>query len=370
MLMIVSAIPVMGTLNIEKNNKNIKPSSTSTIAWSEDFDSYEAGSLLHGQGGWEAWDLTTELSPYVRDVQCFSSPNSVELTWIEEMYWSDIIHMFYGVNSGQWIITAWWFLPETFVGVSNFVLHNKYEVGVHDFPRDNSVIIQADSFFDNIRDYRSGGTLPMIKNEWVELRVEIDFDSDICDTYYNGTLLGSAAWTNTGGQKNLACIDLCDDGSASNASYFDDITLEGDVSEDSDLYCEGEITLNKVEPDSVVESSFIVENMGAEGTLLDWEIESYPPDWGEWTFEPNEGTDIESFSPITINVEIVAPDEKNEEFIGEIRIVNSEDSSDYEIISVSLTTPKNKSLNFNLTFLVWLFEHFPNAFPILRYILE
>jgi len=369
MLMIASVVPAVGTMNIENNHENMKCSSTSTIAWSEDFDSYEAGSLLHGQGGWEAWDLTTELSPYVSDIQCFSSPNSVELTWHEGMYWSDVIRMFYGVNSGQWTITAWWFLPDTFNGVSNFVLHNKYEHGIHEFLQDTSVVIEADDFFGTIQDRGSGGTLPMIKNKWIELRFDIDFDSDVYTAYYNGTLLGTAAWTSTGGKKNLGCIDLCDDGEVSNATYFDDLTLEGDVSEDSDLYCEGDITINKVEPGSTVSDTFIIENMGAEGTLLDWEIESYPDDWGQWSFEPNGGTDLESFSPVAVNVEIVAPDEKNQEFNGEIKIVNSEDSSDYEIISVSLTTPKNKPFNYNQNLLNWLFDRFPNAFPILRYLL-
>jgi len=35
-----------------------------------------------------------------------------------------------------------------------------------------------------------------------------------------------------------------------------------------------------------------------------------------------------------------------------------------------ISMPKNKPLNFNFNLLSWLFERFPNAFPILRYILE
>ena len=42
--------------------------------------------------------------------------------------------------------------------------------------------------------------------------------------------------------------------------------------------------------------------------------------------------------------------------------------SNWAILEVSM--PKNKAFNFNLDLLNWLFEHFPNAFPILRYILR
>ena len=36
---------------------------------------------------------------------------------------------------------------------------------------------------------------------------------------------------------------------------------------------------------------------------------------------------------------------------------------------LTVTIPKDKSFNFNFTFLKWLFERFPNAFLILLFIL-
>jgi len=38
--------------------------------------------------------------------------------------------------------------------------------------------------------------------------------------------------------------------------------------------------------------------------------------------------------------------------------------------TLEVTMPKNKALNFNLNLLSWLFERFPNAFPILRHVFE
>jgi hypothetical protein len=52
--------------------------------------------------------------------------------------------------------------------------------------------------------------------------------------------------------------------------------------------------------------------------------------------------------PVTVEVFVVAPDIQESTFSGEILVVNEDDSSDYETISVSLATPRNKDLNFQL----------------------
>ena len=68
----------------------------------------------------------------------------------------------------------------------------------------------------------------------------------------------------------------------------------------------------------------------------------------------------------TIYVTVVAPEQKNYNFSGEIKIVNTEESNDYETIGVSLTTSKNKAIN--QPFFLFLENH-PYLFPLLRKIL-
>ncbi|EMR74522.1 hypothetical protein MBGDF03_00979 [Thermoplasmatales archaeon SCGC AB-540-F20] len=137
-----------------------------------------------------------------------------------------------------------------------------------------------------------------------------------------------------------------------------------------DLNCEGTLDWRDVPIGSTSNGSFIVENIGDSTSLLDWEIESYP-EWGTWTFDPSNGQDMTpDDGQLTVVVEVIAPEEKNTEVTGEVRIVNSENSSDYCIVDVVLSTPKNKPFNyFNLNFFEWLLERFPNAFPILRHLL-
>jgi len=134
-----------------------------------------------------------------------------------------------------------------------------------------------------------------------------------------------------------------------------------------DLNCNGNINWNDVTPGETVLDIFTVQNIGGPGTMLNWEIESYP-DWGDWTFIPDSGTGLTPENGLfEIEVSIVTPDDKNEEFTGEIIIVNNDDPSDTCNIDVSLATPISQSIQ--EIFVQILFERFPNAFPMLGYLL-
>ena len=132
-----------------------------------------------------------------------------------------------------------------------------------------------------------------------------------------------------------------------------------------DLYCDGTLSWTDVEPGSTIEGSFTIENIGESTSELDWEVTGWP-DWG-MTF-PESGTGLEEGDTVTIDVEVVAPDEPETEFTGEVKIVNSEDPSDYCIIPVSIVTPVNQQVDIHPLF-QRILERFPNAFPILRYLL-
>ncbi len=128
-----------------------------------------------------------------------------------------------------------------------------------------------------------------------------------------------------------------------------------------DLDCEGELNWTDIEPGSTVENEFTVSNIGDAGSELNWEIFEYP-DWGNWTFTPENGMDLTpDDSPFTVEVSVEAPDEQNQEFTGEIVIVNSDDPDDTCTISVSLATPVPKNL-----FFYNILEKLSNRFPLLE----
>jgi hypothetical protein len=127
--------------------------------------------------------------------------------------------------------------------------------------------------------------------------------------------------------------------------------------DEPNLDCDGSLNWNNVEAGITLEGDFQVKNIGDSGSLLNWKVESYP-NWGTWSFDPESGVNLTpENSPFEVKITVTAPDEVNKEFEGYIRIVNQEDSEDYDVIPVYLKTPKNKA---TIHLLFWrLFEKFP-----------
>jgi len=228
-LLLVTVFSVTGAMNIEKTS-SMTPKSTSTgLAWSDDFDSYVTGSALHGQGGWEAWDNNPITTAYVVDDQARSTPNSCEIAWFDWVS-ADIVQQFTSINTGEWIITTYLYVPSDMSGESAFILMNTYQHGgPHNGP-DWSLQIGFSASTGKIWDSNHvASELPLVLDDWAELRVEIDFEADIQTVYYDSTFLLSKSWKNgvsPGGAKNLAAIDLFAGSAASTSVYWDDFLLD------------------------------------------------------------------------------------------------------------------------------------------------
>ena len=103
--------------------------------------------------------------------------------------------------------------------------------------------------------------------------------------------------------------------------------------------CYGNLDWSDIRPGETVLGNFNIENIGESGSLLNWEIQSFP-EWGTWTFNPESGTGLTpEDGPFSVELEVIAPDEPETDFTGHITIINSEDPGDYCIVDVSLSTP-------------------------------
>jgi outer membrane protein assembly factor BamB len=135
-----------------------------------------------------------------------------------------------------------------------------------------------------------------------------------------------------------------------------------------DLECTGSLSWSRVKTGSTVTGYFTVKNIGETGSKLNWEIVEYP-EWGDWTFTPSSGSDLTpEQGTIIVQVSVVAPDEKGGDFNGEIKIINTDDNSDYGTIPVVLSTPfiPHTFRSLMLQVLEYLIDRFPFVFPILR----
>ena len=347
---------------LEIKNKP-QTSGVMTPSWQDDFESYAAGSALHGQGGWEAWDNNPQTTAYVSNNQSHSPSNSAEIAWFKGGTVScDIVYQFSGVSSGVWTLTVWQYVPSTMQGNSYYLLLDEYS---HGGPYAWSLQLEVSATKGRISDFDDPDTyLTLLTDQWVEIIIEIDFEANTQTVYYGGSELLSKSW---GASKNLGCIDLYADATFSTSVYYDDFNLEGGPGEDPDLDCAGALSWENVSPSASLEGEFIVRNIGGPGSLLDWEV-THEPSWGDWTFTPASGEDLTpEDGNFTVEVDVIAPPDKNKEFSGAIKIENKENPADTCEIPVYISTPRGKTSD--NTILRGILEKFPNAFPILRYIL-
>jgi len=208
--------------------------------------------------------------------------------------------------------------------------------------------------------YISCGSLDPNDGDYVEIMEMYPYDEltwvqniTLLDPYITGDTI-YIAWRYQGEQPGM-----------DQAWWIDDVEITGEevAVPEPDLDCGGSLSWTDVTPGDTVSGSITVENIGDTDSLLDWQIDSYP-DWGTWSFTPESGTDLLAGETSTITVEVVAPDEQEETFTGEVVLVNSENPDDTCIIDVSLATPVNQQVINPL--LQMILERFPNAFPILR----
>src|SRR5690606_14178654 len=191
--------------------------------FSEDFDSYAAGSQIHGVNGWLGWGNDPAAGALVSDAEASSAPNSLEIVGA-----SDIIQEFSGVNSGQWTVKAKQFVPSDATGLTYFIALNTYDHACTTCNWSVQVSMAADAGLV-LNEGAAGGSATLVKGEWVDLQLDIDFATDTQTFFYNGTELYTGSWTNGvsgGGALNFAVLDLF----ANNASsvYYDDVeVIEG-----------------------------------------------------------------------------------------------------------------------------------------------
>jgi hypothetical protein len=113
-----------------------------------------------------------------------------------------------------------------------------------------------------------------------------------------------------------------------------------------DLDCTGSLSWTNVQPGETVTGSFQVRNIGDPGSLLNWAINVSSLNWGTWSFHPEVGENLTpEDGPVVVQVSVVAPNQKNSEFTGAIRVENRDNSTDFAVIPVDLKTPTSTPQN-------------------------
>jgi hypothetical protein len=124
------------------------------------------------------------------------------------------------------------------------------------------------------------------------------------------------------------------------------------------------MTWNEIPAGSFIgDGQFYVWNCGDPYSTLNWTIKDWPA-WGEaWTFNPPNGSEIHGGPGTYVSFTFTAPPTKNKKFVGKIKVINSDNPTDFCEMDIHVKTPRNKGVFFNF------FEHLINHFPILKHVL-
>jgi hypothetical protein len=194
--------------------------------WIDHFDTYVTGSTMAGQGGWTSWDNAPAADAPTSSAQARTAPNSVLIQGT-----SDLVHTYTGYTTGTWTFTAYQYVPSALAENTYFILLNRYEPGG---TNNWSTQVCFDTTNDLVRDdpdnnCAGAATLPLVYDQWVQLRVVIDLDNDSQTFFYNGQQLYNAPWIGhisapTGAINQIGAVDLWANLTTSPV-YYDDISL-------------------------------------------------------------------------------------------------------------------------------------------------
>jgi PEP-CTERM motif len=190
--------------------------------FSENFDSYAAGSQMHGQGGWKGWDNSLAAGALVSNAFAVSSPNSVAIAGD-----SDLVHEWTGLTTGRYEVSAMQYIPSGATATTYFILLNIYnDGGPYNWSVQATFNLDTDTLTDDFAPDPKP-TLPIVRDQWVKIAADIDLDADTVNFYYNNTLLSTHAWK-TGGESvsEIKAIDLYAGNSPATMAYYDDVVIQ------------------------------------------------------------------------------------------------------------------------------------------------
>ncbi len=214
-------------------------SASAQVPFVDNFDSYVLGSTINGQNGWHNWDglVPPGVSIIEDNTTGFArSGKSVSINSTAPSYanTSDLVHEFTGFTSGKHTLRVFTYAPTGIADTWSYLILSTYSI-----PGPYLWVVWVDlnpntGLFSAWHGTTSPVQGPLILNQWVEVRAQIDLTANQVEVFYNGVST-AAPYSWTGGYAgtdlgtlNIACIDLYHSVATTNPSgraYWDDFGL-------------------------------------------------------------------------------------------------------------------------------------------------
>ena len=231
--------------------------------WVEDFESYNLG-LMPRVNGWQEWgwpdatlDLRGEITDEIPDHTSGAGKCMKVRDHLGPGTGTDQVHRFYGEGvylhpnypeggtatddgqgydidvNGYFVSRVWVYIPATHGGDSYFIMNSRYLDGAAGAVW--NVQIEMNGTQGQVYDELYDDTIraDMIRDQWVELEVDIDVELDVCVVWYAGQYLTGYQWaadTNPAFYDDLLFLGTYDLFNAGGDTfYYDDCSVTAEV---------------------------------------------------------------------------------------------------------------------------------------------
>ncbi len=178
--------------------------------WFDGFEDYEVGSGIIGQGTWVGWNRTGTDDAPVTETMAASGNKSLQLGGADMV---DLVPEFTGITSGIWTLTAQTFIPGNATGA--------FDIGWVTWDEVAETHGWSGAISFNLGNDTVEGTLPLVRDEWIEAKAVFDVDAMTVATFYNGVESDDPGGF---GKPDLAGLDIWTPAGTSTL-YIDDISL-------------------------------------------------------------------------------------------------------------------------------------------------
>ena len=207
-----------GTLYIDEISLyRVAPVSGQAVSLKNDFEALAVGASVHDVDGWEGWWGDAQWAAQITDAVAYSGKHALEIVGTRD----DVVPNWPRVDSGVYVATVMQYVPTGTDGLMYFGPLSSYGASWDDTAWLGTLLSNCSTGFVYVNELDAGSRTeaPLIRDEWVQLRVLMNFDTDACEFYYGDTLLGTLACPSAQG------FDIWPDDNV-DAIYYDDFRFE------------------------------------------------------------------------------------------------------------------------------------------------
>lgn len=307
-------------------------------AFTDDFESYTVGGGINGQGGWSEWCQSSGVDVTVTNLRARSGTKS-----IQGDPGDDMTHRV-DATSGMWELLLWTYVPTGATGTTYFIVLNDYPTAsecqnwVYNFNQWSAQVrLNADTGMCEDAHLALGTPVPLVRDQWVEVRIVVDLDNNLHDLYYNNVPMFAQPQQWSGANIAIEAVDLY---AETGTYWYDDLSVQP-VSSETPL-CPASYTAVR----GLLVGGTLANLCGSDNAYL-----THRPDVFRTSAVPPVQTQMDFTSPTDTPSELRIHLESavNANNISQRTLIWNNDTQTYDLLNTRTLTQVDSSIDLTIT---------------------